>query len=59
MTKKDYIRAAAMIRQYGDKNTRELLCDFMINFFKSEPGRFDEARFEEACEYIPLKDRKG
>lgn len=58
MTKKDYQRAAEKIKQYGDANTRQLLIDFMIGFFKGDNPRFDENRFESAAQYVPLKNRK-
>ncbi|HEU5075936.1 MAG TPA: hypothetical protein VFU02_17200 [Polyangiaceae bacterium] len=51
MTKKDYIRAAEIIRESGAKGkVLETLISSHVALFKSENPRFDESRFRAACD---------
>ncbi len=50
MTKKDYIRAANMIKLDDSKGkTRAKLIDTFVRFFEGDNPRFDETSFREAC----------
>jgi hypothetical protein len=51
MTKKDYIRAAALIKASGgDRNVTEAF----VAFFKGDNPRFDIERFLEAAGMLPF-----
>lgn len=65
MTKKDYIRAAAVVRdQIQGSIDRDLLdraelvhlhrtlVDAMISFFQGDNPRFDADRFRDACKVV-------
>lgn len=60
MTKKDYIRAAEIIREarISDKERSDLVRRF-AQFFRDDNPRFDFERFEAACDPVnpTIKDR--
>lgn len=56
MSKKEYIRAAEIVRLNRPNGTtkalietRNLLEDSFVEFFRGDNPRFDEDRFREAC----------
>jgi hypothetical protein len=46
MTKKDYIRAAKIIKAYG---SQAKMIEAFVEFFAGENPRFDVDRFVDAC----------
>jgi len=53
MTKKDYLRAAEVIRTelwVRNDDERELLVGTFIDFFQGDNPRFNEERFRKACQ---------
>lgn len=52
MTKKNYIRAAAIIKQETIPSYRETLALTFIRFFQEDNPRFDIKRFREACDVV-------
>jgi hypothetical protein len=48
MTKKDYLRAAALVAGEQKPNRREVMTDAFVTFFSENP-RFNEAGFRQAC----------
>ena len=52
MTKKDYIKAAEIVRQDSKKNGdvfSKLMEESFVQLFRNDNARFDEKRFREAC----------
>ena len=49
-TKKDYIRAAEIVRSCGSGELRAHLCESYVFFFQRDNARFDVERFRAACE---------
>lgn len=52
MTKKDYNKAAEIVRQDSNKNGdifSKLMEDSFVKFFRNDNPRFDETRFRQAC----------
>ena len=53
MTKKDYIRAADIVRAHFEARPRvmpvEALTETFVAFFRGDNPRFDVDRFREAC----------
>lgn len=56
MTKKDYDRAAAIIRARLGNEKAELVYTF-CEFFRGDNPRFDETRFVQACEETQAKPK--
>ena len=59
MTRKDYLRAASIVRDLGRRGkvptevaegARDLMRDAFVTFFRGDNPRFDADRFREACE---------
>lgn len=48
-TKKDFERAAALVRATREKWANQIMTDAFVAFFQGENPRFDAARFREAC----------
>ena len=52
MTKKEYTKAAAIVRQDSVKNGdvfSKLMAESFIKLFRDDNPRFDEKRFRQAC----------
>lgn len=52
MTKKDYIKAAEIVRQDSIKNGdifSKLMENSFVKLFREDNPRFDESRFRQAC----------
>ncbi len=52
MTKKDYIKAAEIVRQDAKQNGdvfSKLMEESFVKLFRQDNPRFDEKRFREAC----------
>lgn len=47
--RKDYVRAAAMIRDHPNPMIRNAQARFMVKFFRTDNPRFDEDRFYKAA----------
>lgn len=55
MTKKEYTKAAEIVRQDITKNGdvfSKLMMESFIKLFKNDNPRFDEKRFREACKGV-------
>ena len=59
MTKKDYIRAAEILRLIPNPTTRGVLRDAFADFFASENDRFDRSRWNEAIDEGTVRARAG
>ena len=61
MTRQHYERAARLVRLVHPAKARERMVDLLVTLFAENGGRFNEARFREAC--VPgapiRKVRKG
>lgn len=52
MTKKDYIKAAELVRKDTKQNGdifSKLMEESFVKFFRNDNPRFDEKRFRQAC----------
>ena len=49
MTKKDYIRAAKLVKQIEESNARAIAALTFAHFFMEDNSRFDENKFLTAC----------
>ena len=49
MTRKDYIKAAEIVKEEKIHNHREIMCLAFCLFFSKDNPRFDEIRFRQAC----------
>jgi hypothetical protein len=50
MSKRDYLKAVAIVKGFQAKEMRHILIDAFVALFREEGSRFDEAKFREACE---------
>jgi hypothetical protein len=48
-TKKDYERAAMIVRGYPPTGVSDVVCDAFVMFFRGDNPRFDGDRFRAAC----------
>jgi hypothetical protein len=49
MTRKDYTRAAELLRAYKPGKEKEAIITFMCEFFRQDNPLFNATRFVEAC----------
>jgi hypothetical protein len=59
MTRKDYVAAAKIVREYKDShpfNAGLVVENAFADFFAEDNSRFDEARFRAAC--VPSNEIK-
>lgn len=49
MTKKDYIRAAELIRRSGQKKNQDVIIDMFVSFFWEDNPKFSSERFRAAA----------
>jgi hypothetical protein len=53
MTKKDYIKAAELIKEFDQhceiKEIASVMTNIFVKFFRNDNPRFDEKRFRQAC----------
>ena len=61
MTKKDYIKAAEIVRAIKSLHDRTVVMYGMAELFQSDNPRFDPDRFKAACDPVSptLQARKG
>jgi len=56
MTKKNYKRAAELVKELSDKAEWTAAIELLLTFFAEDNPRFDRERFMEACGYKTLPE---